>query len=98
VGPYGVVTIEGLALHDEARHRDIPLKIHLPDAPGPFPVIVFSHGALASKDDYAGLARYWASFGYVSVHPSHADSIADSGFRGSGGPPMTAPLPARGST
>jgi predicted dienelactone hydrolase len=81
-GPYKVLTVEQVVLHDEARNRNIPLKIYYPDAAGPFPVIVFSHGALASKDAYSGLGRYWASFGYVSVHPSHADSVADSGFRG----------------
>lgn len=80
-GPYRVLTVEHVA-HDDARHRDVPIKIYCPDAPGPFPVIVFSHGALASKDGYSDLGRYWASFGYVSVHPSHADSVADGGFRG----------------
>jgi predicted dienelactone hydrolase len=81
-GPYRVLTIEDVVLHDEARHRNIPVKIYYPDAAGPFPVIVFSHGALASKDAYSALGRFWASSGYVSVHPSHADSVADSGFRG----------------
>ena len=81
-GPYRVLTVEGLVLHDTARNKDLPLKIYYPDAPGPFPVIVFSHGALASKDCYAELGQYWASFGYVSIHPSHADSIADNGFSG----------------
>jgi predicted dienelactone hydrolase len=81
-GPYAVLTDDRIVLHDDARHRDIPVEIHYPDAAGPFPVIVFSHGALASKAAYSGLGRYWASFGYVSVHPSHADSVADSGFRG----------------
>jgi predicted dienelactone hydrolase len=81
-GPYEVLTVERVVLHDDVRHKDVPLKIYYPDAPGPFPVIVFSHGALASKDGYAGLARYWASHGFVSVHPSHADSVADGGFRG----------------
>jgi len=77
-----VLSVENIALRDESRDRTIPLKIHFPDGAGPFPVIIFSHGALASKDGYSGLGAYWASFGYVSVHPSHADSIADSGFRG----------------
>jgi predicted dienelactone hydrolase len=81
-GPYPVRTIERVVLHDEVRRKDVPVKIYYPDAPGPFPVIVFSHGALASKDAYAGLGAYWASFGYVSVHPSHGDSIADRGFHG----------------
>ena len=79
--PYRVLTVDRV-LHDGARQKDIPLQIHYPDAAGPFPVIVFSHGALASKDAYSGLGQYWASFGYVSIHPSHADSVADSGFRG----------------
>ena len=81
-GPYRVLTVERLVLHDAARNKDLPLKIYYPDAPGPFPVIVFSHGALASKDCYSALGQYWASFGYVSIHPSHGDSVADSGFRG----------------
>jgi len=81
-GPYQVRTIDCLVLHDTARGKDLPLKIYYPAAPGRFPVIIFSHGALASKDCYAALGQYWASFGYVSIHPSHADSVADSGFRG----------------
>jgi predicted dienelactone hydrolase len=78
---YRVITIQQITLRDDARQRRIPIKLYLPDANGPFPVIVFSHGALASKDDYSGLGEFWASHGYVSVHLSHADSIADSGFR-----------------
>ena len=81
-GPYRIVTLEHIVLHDAARHTNIPLKIYYPDAAGRFPIIVFSHGALASKDAYSGLGKYWASFGFVSIHPSHADSMADSGFRG----------------
>ena len=81
-GPYHVLTIECLVLHDAARGKDLPLKIYYPAASGQFPVIIFSHGALASKDCYPALGQYWASFGYVSIHPSHADSIADSGYRG----------------
>jgi predicted dienelactone hydrolase len=80
-GPYQVLTSERV-LHDPARDKDLPLEIYYPAGAGPFPVIIFSHGALASKDCYSELGRYWASFGYVSIHPSHADSIADSRFRG----------------
>jgi predicted dienelactone hydrolase len=81
-GPYKVLTIARVVLHDSVRHKEIPLKIYYPDAPGPFPVIIFSHGALASKDAYFALGQYWASYGYVSIHPSHSDSIADSGYHG----------------
>jgi dienelactone hydrolase len=82
VGPYRVITADRVVLHDASRNKDLPLKIYYPAAPGPFPVIVFSHGALASKDAYSEFGKYWASFGYVSIHPSHADSTADEGFRG----------------
>jgi predicted dienelactone hydrolase len=81
-GRYPVITVARVVLHDSQRHKDVPVKIYYPDGKGPFPVIIFSHGALASKDDYSGLGKYWASHGYVSIHPSHADSIADSGFPG----------------
>ena len=81
-GPYHVFTIEHVVLHDAHRNKDVPLKIYYPDANGSFPVIIFSHGALASKDCYSELGKYWASFGYVSIDPSHGDSIADEGFQG----------------
>src|ERR1700722_11232290 len=51
-GPYKVLTIENISLHDSARNKDIPIKIYYPGAAGRFPVIIFSHGALASKDNY----------------------------------------------
>ena len=82
-GPYKVLTIENIALHDAVRNKDIPIKVYYPAGAGPFPVIIFSHGALASKDRYSALGEFWASYGYVSIHPSHGDSAADSGFRGS---------------
>jgi dienelactone hydrolase len=82
-GPYKVVTVDNIALHDLARNKYIPIKIYYPDGVGPFPVIIFSHGALASKDNYSAFGQFWASSGYVSIHPSHADSLVDSHFRGS---------------
>jgi dienelactone hydrolase len=81
-GPDKVLTVENIVLHDPARNKNIPIKIYYPAGIGQFPVIIFSHGALASKDSYSGLGQYWASYGYVSIHPSHADSVADCGFRG----------------
>ena len=81
-GPYKVLTDENIVLHDPARNKNIPIKIYCPAGVGQFPVIIFSHGALASKDSYSGLGQYWASYGYLSIHPSHADSVADSGFHG----------------
>lgn len=81
-GPYRVLTTGHIVLHDAVRNKDLPLTIYYPDGRGPFPIIIFSHGALASKDCYSELGKYWASYGYVSIHPSHDDSIADKGFQG----------------
>jgi predicted dienelactone hydrolase len=74
VGPYAVGEIQEVVLRDSARGKDLPLRIRYPDAPGPFPVIVWSHGAGGSKDNYAILTEHWASHGYVVIQPTHEDS------------------------
>ncbi len=81
-GPYKVLTADQIVLHDSARNKDIPLKIYYPQGPGPFPVIIFSHGLYGSKDGYFAYGEFWASHGYVSIHPSHADSRKDFHYRG----------------
>jgi predicted dienelactone hydrolase len=60
---------------DDQRARDVPVRIYYPDVPdGKFPVIIFSHGAGGSRNGYAYLGEYWASFGYVCVHIQHVGS------------------------
>ena len=70
-GPYTVGTVDDLTLRDTARSRDIQTKIYYPQGQGPFPVIIFSHGAGGSKEIYSYLGEFWASHGYVSIHPTH---------------------------
>lgn len=72
-GPFAVETTY-FTWRDQLRHRDLPVKIYIPRAKGPFPVIIFSHGLGASRDNYEYLGRHWASHGYVSVHPTHFGS------------------------
>ncbi|HVM33714.1 MAG TPA: alpha/beta fold hydrolase, partial [bacterium] len=71
---FGVV--DHLVLKDPARDRKVPLTVYYPVGQGHwiFPVIVFSHGAGGSKDGYAYLGSYWASHGYVVIHPTHFGS------------------------
>ncbi len=73
-GSMEVLTVK-LDWHDEARNRDVPVKIFYPKAAeGRFPVIVFSHGLGGSRDGYPYLGRHWASHGYVCVYLQHIGS------------------------
>ncbi|WP_218080143.1 alpha/beta hydrolase family protein [Anthocerotibacter panamensis] len=74
LGPYTPAVVDNFVLKDPQRNRDIPLKIYYPRADGPFPVIFFSHGTGGSKDAFSHLSRFWASHGYVAIHPSHPGS------------------------
>lgn len=75
-GAYRVEVVEQVVLHDPKREKDLPIKIYYPRGRGLFPVIIFSHGAGDSKDGYSALSQYWASHGYVCIHPTHADSVS----------------------
>jgi predicted dienelactone hydrolase len=70
------VTSKSLVLHDAKRGKDLPVHLVIPAAPGPHPLIVFSHGAGGSGQYYRGLMGAWAQRGYVVIGPTHADSIA----------------------
>jgi len=73
-GPYQVQPVEN-EWFDQKRGRQVPVKIYRPaDAPGPRPVIIFSHGLGGSRASYEYLGRHWASHGLVSVHLQHQGS------------------------
>lgn len=52
----------------------LAIRAIYPDAPGTFPLIVFSHGFASDSDAYDPMLRHWASHGFVIVAPSHPDS------------------------
>ena len=67
-----------LTVHDAARDRDIPVRVYLPAANSPAPVILFSHGLGGSRAGYAYLGEHWAGRGYVAVflqHPGSDESV-----------------------
>lgn len=72
-GPLAIVTVESLTLEDSVRKKDLMCKAHVPTTGGPYPLILFSHGFGGNQDAFGPVGRYWASHGYVVVHPSHAD-------------------------
>lgn len=70
-----VAAIPDLVLHDAARGKDLHVRVYYPLGNGPYPVIVFSHGAGGGQDVGPELLGFWASRSYVVIAPTHADSI-----------------------
>jgi len=67
-----------LTVHDEARDRDIPVRVYLPAGNRPAPVVLFSHGLGGSRAGSTFLGKHWAARGYVAVflqHPGSDDSV-----------------------
>jgi len=74
-GPYQVSVVDDLVLNDPERDKQLEIRVYYPEADGPFPVIVFSHGMGGSKEVGEDLMAYWAGHGYIVICPTHADSI-----------------------
>lgn len=75
-GPYDTESAT-LELRDDDRGKDLPIRVTWPDADkGPWPLIVYSHGAFGSRDNYKPLVEHWVSHGYVVVQPTHSDSLS----------------------
>lgn len=73
-GPYAVGRTARFAVHDPAQARDVSLRVFFPQGQGPFPVIVYSHGAFCYPQWYAEITDHWVAHGYVVVLPDHVDS------------------------
>jgi len=73
-GPSKVATVR-FEWKDAKRDRVVPVRIYHPkDLAETAPLVIFSHGTGGSRDGYAYLGNFWASHGYISVHPQHAGS------------------------
>ena len=73
-GPLAITEVPDIVLHDAKRNKDLHLRIFYPNDRGPYPVIVFSHGAGGSQSCCDALTRHWATYGYITVQPTHDDS------------------------
>lgn len=63
--------------NDTARNRAVPARLYLPTGSlkdSAVPMVVFSHGIGGSKDGYSYLGRYFAAYGYASLHVQHVGS------------------------
>jgi len=79
-GPLEVIDSGLTKLHDAGRDKDLLIRVRYPAADdehaGPFPLVVFSHGAGGSCDAFGSLSDSLASNGYVVIHPTHSDSLS----------------------
>jgi predicted dienelactone hydrolase len=73
-GPLTVSEVSDLVLHDAKRNKDVHVRVFYPVEAGKYPVIVFSHGAGGSQTCCESLTQHWASYGYVTIQPTHDDS------------------------
>jgi len=67
-----------LTIADTPRHREIPIRVYLPAAKAPAPVVLFSPGLGGSRDGYAYLGQHWSARGDVVVviqHPGSDDAV-----------------------
>jgi predicted dienelactone hydrolase len=78
VAPRRADDVRDFTIRDEARKREIPLRIYLPEAASAAPVLLFSHGLGGSREGSAYLARHWSDRGYAAVflqHPGSDESV-----------------------
>lgn len=71
---------------DPTDSRELPLRVAYPAAGRALPVVLFSHGAFASGEDYDPILDAWAARGYVVIAPTHRDSVRLGVRRGAADP------------
>lgn len=59
---------------DDARSRDILIRVYLPQTTDAAPVILFSHGLGGSRENSSYLGEHWSRRGYAVVFMQHAGS------------------------
>lgn len=68
------VQVLDLSISDEARAREIPVRVYLPQRSSSAPVVLFSHGLGGSREGSTYLGKHWAARGYVCVFLQHPGS------------------------
>ena len=68
------VVPQDFTVMDDARRREIPVRVYLPEAKAAAPVVLFSHGLGGSRENSPYLGRHWSARGYAVVFMQHAGS------------------------
>lgn len=63
-----------LTIRDEARSRDIPIRVYRCGEIQSAPVLLFSHGLGGSREMGLYLGEHWAARGYIAVFLQHPGS------------------------
>jgi predicted dienelactone hydrolase len=61
-------------VEDDARSREIPIRVYLPKEQSAAPVVLFSHGLGGSREGSAFLGKHWSARGYAVVYVQHPGS------------------------
>ena len=59
---------------DARRQRLVPVRLYLPQAGEPVPLVVFSHGIGGSRRGYSWLGQHFARHGIAGLHLQHVGS------------------------
>jgi predicted dienelactone hydrolase len=59
---------------DISRSRTVPVRLHVPTLPGPWPVVLYSHGLGGNREGGALWGSAWAQAGLLSIHLQHVGS------------------------
>ena len=60
--------------HDDARNRDVPVRIRMPAGAGKVPLVVFSHGLGGDVNGGTLWGQAWATRGLIVIHVQHPGS------------------------
>jgi len=63
---------------DAERRRRLPWRLRLPATPGPWPLVLFSHGLGGSRQGGEVWGEAWRAAGIAVLHPQHPSSDTDS--------------------
>ena len=73
MGPYTVSSMD-VNIPGSAQGRTVPATIYTSNAPGPHALVVISPGFQMARTQYASYAEHLASWGFVAVNCTYADT------------------------